>query len=366
MANPIDIAQDFSTTLNTGGGIDASQTTGIVLTSVSGLPTDGGILCFDWASPLDTSVAEYIEYTGISGNTLTGVTRGVEGFSAHQHNIGCTIVGVVSRAHIKRLRDKLTSNDAVALQDTSNNEILKTAPVASAVNEISIINAATGNPPSFAPTGGDTNIDLLLSGKGTGKLKAPTLYGGITTDADGATITLNCSTTNRHSVVLGGNRTLVLSNYSTGQIIVVDLIQDGTGSRLISAWPAGPGLTTTMTIAAPGVLTTGQNIPTGTPIILTTTGALPTGLTAGTVYWYTNIDATTGKLSTSLANCQAGTFITTSGSQSGVHTLNCQVRWPLQTAPTLSTGKFVIDTINFYIKDAIAGIIQAYVSGQGL
>lgn len=366
MANPIDIAQDFSTTLNVGGGIDASQTTGIVLTSVSGLPTDGGILCFDWANPLDTSAAEYIEYTGISGNTLTGVIRGAEGFSAHAHSNGCTIVGVVSRAHIKRLRDKLTSNDAVAIQDTSANEVLKTNPQASAVNEITIANAPTGSPPSFMSTGGDTNIDLLLQGKGTGKIKLPTLYGNITTDTDGATITLDCSVTNRHQVILGGNRIVALSNYSTGQMIILDIIQDATGSRLVSTWPQGVGLVTTMTIAAPGVLTTGQNIPTGTPIVLSTTGALPTGLTAETVYWYTNVSSTTGKLSTSLANCQAGTYITTSGSQSGVHTLVCNIRWPNQTTPTLSTGKFVIDTIGIYVKDAAAGVLQGYVSGQAL
>lgn len=172
MANPISVPQNFSTTLNAAGGITNSQTTGIVLTSVTNLPTDGGILCFDWAATLDTAVAEYIEYTGITGNELTGVTRGVEGVSAKAHTNGCTVVGVISQAHIKRLRDKLTGNDAVALQDPSANEILKTSYVASAVNEITITNAATANSPSVAATGVDTNIDLNLKGKGTGVVKA--------------------------------------------------------------------------------------------------------------------------------------------------------------------------------------------------
>lgn len=98
-----------------GGGIDASQTTSIVLTSVTGLPTDGGILCFDWAATFDTAVAEYIEYTGISGNTLTGVTRGAEGLSAKAHSNGCTIVGVLSQAHIKRLKEKLDGTDTTGI-----------------------------------------------------------------------------------------------------------------------------------------------------------------------------------------------------------------------------------------------------------
>lgn len=169
MANPLDIPQNFSTTLNVGGGINSSQTTGIIATSVTGLPTDGGILAFDWANPIDTTTIEYIEYTGITGNEFTGVTRGQEGVTAKAHSNGATIVGVVSRAHIKRLRDKLTGNDAVALQDPNGNEILKSSYVASAVNEITTTNAATGNGPSIAATGGDSNIDLNITPKGTGK-----------------------------------------------------------------------------------------------------------------------------------------------------------------------------------------------------
>lgn len=79
--------------------------------------------------------------------------------------------------------------------------------------------------------------------------------------------------------------------------------------------------TVTMTIAAPGVVTwTAHGMATGNSITFTTTGALPTGLTANTVYYITVVDANTFKLSTSLITVGAGTFITTSGSQSGVHT----------------------------------------------
>jgi hypothetical protein len=186
MATPIYGSQNFSTTLNVGGGIDNSQTTGIILTSVSGLNTSGGILCINWSSTLDTSVAEYIEYTGVSGNELTGVTRGVEGSSAKAHSNGATIVAVVSEDHINRLADKLRSVDAVLAQDTSANEIIKTTFVASAVNEITASNAATGNPPSVAATGGDTNIDLRLTPKGSGAVTVPsgTYETNVTSDDD--------------------------------------------------------------------------------------------------------------------------------------------------------------------------------------
>jgi hypothetical protein len=185
MANLLSVPQVFSTTLNVGGGINNSQTSGIVLTSVTGLPTDGGIVCFDWASTLDTSVAEYIEYTGITGNTLTGVTRGAEGISAKAHSNGAVVAGVISQAHIKRLKERLDGTDTASstltspkiltsILDTNGNEEVKFTATGSAVNEITVTNAATGNAPQVTATGDDTDIDLTLKAKGAGKVKLGT------------------------------------------------------------------------------------------------------------------------------------------------------------------------------------------------
>lgn len=54
--------------------------------------------------------------------------------------------------------------------DANGNETLILGTVASAVNEITVTNSATGNAPSIAVTGDDTNIDLPLVPKGTGQL----------------------------------------------------------------------------------------------------------------------------------------------------------------------------------------------------
>lgn len=78
--------------------------------------------------------------------------------------------------------------------------------------------------------------------------------------------------------------------------------------------------TITMTIAAPGVVTwTTHGLTTYDKVYFTTSGALPTGVSASTTYYITTVDANSFKLSTTLANALAGTFITTTGSQSGVH-----------------------------------------------
>ena len=56
------------------------------------------------------------------------------------------------------------------IDDDSGNEFLKFTKTASAVNEFTIINSATGSAPEIQSTGGDTNIDLKITPKGTGKI----------------------------------------------------------------------------------------------------------------------------------------------------------------------------------------------------
>lgn len=80
--------------------------------------------------------------------------------------------------------------------------------------------------------------------------------------------------------------------------------------------------TVTITVATPGVVTLNSHgFLTGESIFLTTTGALPTGLSVDTLYFVISVDGNTFRLATSYANAIAGTSITTSGTQSGTHTL---------------------------------------------
>lgn len=75
--------------------------------------------------------------------------------------------------------------------------------------------------------------------------------------------------------------------------------------------------TVTITIASPAVVTWNTHgMSNGTAINLSTTGALPTGLTAGTTYYVVNAATNTFQLSATYG----GTAINTSGSQSGTHT----------------------------------------------
>ena len=72
------------------------------------------------------------------------------------------------------------------------------------------------------------------------------------TNTDGATVTCDLNSGNVHTVTLGGNRIIALTNATVGQKFMTRLVQDGTGSRTVTwfntiKWAGGsaPTLTTT-------------------------------------------------------------------------------------------------------------------------
>lgn len=82
--------------------------------------------------------------------------------------------------------------------------------------------------------------------------------------------------------------------------------------------PAVKTATITVTIAAPGVVSwTAHGLAVGDQVKFSTTGALPTGITAGTTYFVEEVvDADSFKISAT----SGGSAITTTGTQSGTHT----------------------------------------------
>lgn len=90
-------------------------------------------------------------------------------------------------------------------------------------------------------------------------------------------------------------------------------------------WGGRTGKTVTITIASPCVVTsTNHGLRDGTRLVFSTTGALPTGITAGTTYYARYVAANTFHLYDTEAHAKdtASTTgrINTSGTQSGTHT----------------------------------------------
>jgi len=124
-------------------------------------------------------------------------------------------------------------DDAHFIADENGNEQIIFQTTSSAVNQIDVTNAATGNPPSISATGGDTNINLQLTPKGSGKvvIDGNGSSGGVSID-DGvidirtgtgyeAKILFYCEASNAHAQTLqaaphsaGSSATLVLPTAS--------------------------------------------------------------------------------------------------------------------------------------------------------
>lgn len=116
--------------------------------------------------------------------------------------------------------------------DTNGNELLRGSATASAVNDVTLTNAATGNAPALSATGDDTNINLGLTAKGTGLVTvgdrntATAIAGAATVNAQRGVVTSEALTT-----AAGSDYTLTLTNSKiTASSIVMVSLTNGTNT----------------------------------------------------------------------------------------------------------------------------------------
>jgi hypothetical protein len=84
------------------------------------------------------------------------------------------------------------------INDTGNNlAVEKLTGTASAVNEVTLSNAATGNSPAVSATGSDTDIDLTITPKGAGAVK----IAGVVRTADLTITTANLNAATSNTIV---------------------------------------------------------------------------------------------------------------------------------------------------------------------
>lgn len=115
------------------------------------------------------------------------------------------------------------------INDANGNESIVIVSTGSAVNQIDITNSATGFPPRITATGDDTNLNLELNGKGTGRLstKSTLVYGMVILDTPEQLITSNAtkgSWTTFDSLTLAnaGAVTAILRVYVNGGLTAAD------------------------------------------------------------------------------------------------------------------------------------------------
>jgi hypothetical protein len=186
----------------TSASMSADSDASIACSSLSGWPTDTAVsVVFNRVDGDGTLQNNWETATAVvSANNLTNMVRGVEGAAAAwpsgtvveliwtADNVNDMVDGITAEHNQDGTHSAVTAttvattgvitagshidiNDSsTAIRDSSDNELVKFSKTASAVNELTIANAATTGAPSISATGGDTNVDLELTPKGTGNL----------------------------------------------------------------------------------------------------------------------------------------------------------------------------------------------------
>jgi hypothetical protein len=105
-------------------------------------------------------------------NTVSNIMRIYSG-SAWE-NVAVSTAGFATLTGVETLTNKTLTAPKIAnggfVADANGNEQIKFTTTASAVNELTVINSATSNAPEISSTGGDTDIDLKITPKGSGKI----------------------------------------------------------------------------------------------------------------------------------------------------------------------------------------------------
>lgn len=242
----------FTTT--TAGSVSSGATT-VTLNSVSGY-TNGAVAVFV-IDPTDATKKQ--TFTGVIDTAGVQVTNVVWTAGTNQtHALGATVVDYATATHISMVTKGLlaaglnqggtmTPKVLTSINDANGNEVIKTPATASAVNEITVTNAATGNAPSISATGGDSAINLNLRGKGLAKTVTigagatpifayDYVVSGCVWSGDAYGSTRNASMTAGVVVINGNPITVALVTarpFTASRDTYIDVLDNGDGTGLL-------------------------------------------------------------------------------------------------------------------------------------
>lgn len=164
------------TSVSWTGGI-VSVATGTTTPAFTIAGTSGGIPYFSSGTTWATSAAlaaNALVVGGGAGAAPATVTTGTNVVTALGVSLNNATGGLVTADGTVTLTNKTLTSPRIgtAVLDTNGNEVFAITATVSAVNDFTIVNAATTNAPQIQASGSDANISINLVPKGTGTLQA--------------------------------------------------------------------------------------------------------------------------------------------------------------------------------------------------
>ena len=160
--------------------------------------------------------------------------------------------------------------DGGFIADANGNQLIVFQTTGSAVNELEITNNASGSNPIIAATGGDTNIGIALTPKGTGEIviAAGNLnYAGTAITTTGAEINLIDGGTSRGTTAVASGDGILINDAGTMRMTNVDTV-----STYFSGHSVGGGNIVTTGALNSGSITSGFGAINNGASNITTTG----------------------------------------------------------------------------------------------
>jgi hypothetical protein len=264
---------------------------------------------------------------------------------------------------------KTKGNGKFQILDGNDNGIIEFHTIADAVNFLKTIASITENPLTIEAVGTDSNIDIVITPKGTGELK--TGAGIEMTGAgkellvkensisfteqvltSGENIAWDLKNGNRARLTAGHNFLITITKPSGAVQAELIVTQDAAGSRemdeIITQFD--DDIATSDVHADTDVIDVAIDIPTGARIRFKTTTTLPTPLGVDTIYYAIRISETEIQVAETKALAVAGTKIDIENQGTGTHTVQQLVKWAGGTLGVLQTAAGGEDIVRLAYK----------------
>ena len=164
-----DAGSDISSFVQSWDDISNAVARGIIQITKEGTPTTYANFKVTGAVTNATGYTKVPVTHIVSSGTFSN-TNGIE---VNFNYSGADGSGDVSTTGTQTLTNKTLTSPKIGtnILDTNGNELVVLTATGSAVNELTLANASTGNNPLLSASGGDSNVSVKVSPKGTGNIE---------------------------------------------------------------------------------------------------------------------------------------------------------------------------------------------------